>query len=221
MRINEQNKSMDMEQRDINYILPAYIRSYLFHSKNEEPEKIVFPMFPSVPHPIKQGVMVPIEWVPPLDSVAVEIAKDGEEIAEVTPEQEAVIDEKDEEAKRLKEELAKVTPAPEDLVRQEQEAAASKEEAKTESPAKAAFSVGPDQPPPDRVPKDAPGGDIGPGAHPSDMGSRDARDQAQTAKDLAEGPEIDEAAEKPYEKTIKRDEQGHPVVEDMTDEHES
>ena len=48
MRINQENKSLDMEARDLNYILPAYVRSYLFYSKNEMPAKIIFPMLASV-----------------------------------------------------------------------------------------------------------------------------------------------------------------------------
>ncbi|GAH64781.1 unnamed protein product [marine sediment metagenome] len=102
MRINAESKSVDMEARDINYILPAYVRSYLFYSKNELPEKIIFPMFPSV---IVQGKEITIEYVPPLDQLAVEIAQDGSNIAEVTPAQEAVLDEKDEEIKKLKADL--------------------------------------------------------------------------------------------------------------------
>ena len=103
MRINQENKSMDIESRDINYILPAYVRSYQFHMKNELPTKIIFPMFVSVK---AGGVDIPIEWVPPLEPIATEIAKDGNNVAEVTEEQEAALDEKDAEIARLKAELA-------------------------------------------------------------------------------------------------------------------
>ncbi|KKK56895.1 hypothetical protein LCGC14_3059940, partial [marine sediment metagenome] len=92
MRVNLDNKSLDIEARDVNYILPAYIRSYQFYSKNEIPTKIIFPMFVSVR---AAGVDIPIEWVPPLDPVAAEIASDGNNVAEVTEEQEVVLDEKD------------------------------------------------------------------------------------------------------------------------------
>ena len=253
MIINSDNKTMDLEARDINYILPAYLRSYQFHSKNELPTKIIFPMFPSVK--AANGVDIPIEYVPPLDAIAVEIQKDGSNVAEVTPEQEAVIDEKDAEIARLKEELAQtgrggeegggteptsyttppstmgVSPDPDtEEVTSEQltdEAADlkleedAKPEAGTESPAKAAFKVDPDpkhQPAPERKPKQPPGGDIGIGQPPSDMHPRDRRDQSRTAKDLQVEPEIEGTAEKPFEKEIKRDEKGNPVVEEKPNE---
>ena len=148
MRVNQENKSVDMEVRDINYILPAYVRSYMFYSKNEMPEKIVFPMFPSV---LVQGKEIPIEYVAPDSPMAVEIKEDGKEVAEVTPEQEATLDEKDDRIKELKEEV--LTPTPEDLIRQneetiqqlEDETADAKLEVDTDipeevSPARAAFA---------------------------------------------------------------------------------
>lgn len=171
MRINQENKSVDMEARDINYILPAYVRSYLFYNKNEMPEKIIFPMFPSVKVGDKD---IPIEYVPPLDAIAVEIAENGKSVAEVTPEREAVLDEKDERIKELKAEVAvkpedilepiepgsdeaisKGAPAPEDLIRQQQETIEQLEDETAdlqlevdtsppaESPARAAFQVDP------------------------------------------------------------------------------
>lgn len=258
MRINQENKSLDMEIRDINFILPPYVRSYQFYCKGEAPEKIVFPMFPSVDivgedreiHPM------PIEWVSPESPVAKEIAKDGAEISEVTPEQEAELDEKDKEIATLKKQIADLitpstrtlkedesalTPAPEDILRQQEEDALAEQEAAmtteaeaevkaaaehAESPARAAFAeVEPtaeekakiEASQPVRQPKQPPGGDIGPGQPPSDMGARDSRDQVRTARDLIEEPEIEGAEEKPYEKEIKRDDQGNPIIEDKPD----
>ncbi len=262
MIVNSENKSMDMEVRDINYILPAYVKSYLFISRNEMPKKITFPMFPSVK---VNGIDIPIEYVPPLDEIALKISKDGKDVAEVTPAQEAALDEKDEEIKRLRNELTQtglggeqeeeitpeqledeaagkkleedteVVPAPEDLIRQEQETADEVTEGLTEeeqtyeaakadqpkaSPAKAAFTIDPNpshQPPPGRQPKQPPGGDLGPGAGPSDMQSRQRGDQTRTARDLIDEPEIseaEEAGEKEFEKPVSRDEKGNPVVED-------
>lgn len=112
MRINYQNKTMDMEVRDMNYILPAYLRSYQFHSQNELPTRIIFPMFASVK--AANGVDIPIEYVPPLEAIAVEIQKDGSNVAEVTPEQEVVLDEKDAEIARLKAELTQTGQGEED-----------------------------------------------------------------------------------------------------------
>ena len=45
MIINNSEKQVLMERRDIDYILPQYIRSYLYYTKNQDPEEIVFPMF--------------------------------------------------------------------------------------------------------------------------------------------------------------------------------
>ena len=236
MRINSENKSMDMESRDINYILPAYVRSYLFHSKNEMPEKIIFPMFQSVKVDDK---VIPIEYVPPLDEVATEIANDGSNVAEVTSAQEATLDEKDEEIKRLKAQVSTlettgeaqelvedikengmtIIPAPEDLIRQQEESAIP-EEPEPASKAKAAFKVDPDpthQPAPDRKPTQTPGGDIGPGAGLSDMGPRGRQDQVRTARDLLDEPDIDETKEKDFDQEVSRGDDGKPVVEDKNE----
>ena len=238
MRVNQENKSVDMESRDINYILPAYVRSYLFYNKNEMPEKIIFPMFPSV---LVQGKDIPIEYVPPLDPVAVEIAQDGAEVAEVTEEQEAVLDEKDEEIKRLKADVEGLTSqlasgpfiatdaVPDDSVSPAR-AAFAEPEPSTETivlvppkgtPPGDAEAVPTTPPPPApsvvRQPKQPPGGDIGPGSALSDMQARDRRDQVRTAKDLVDEPDINEAEEKEYEKPISRDDEGRPLVEDKMD----
>ena len=88
------------------------------------------------------------------------------------------------------------------------------------SPAKQAFaeSVEIALPVPEqRLPKQPPGGDIGAGQPLSNMGPRDARDQAMTAKALQPDADISEAKEKPFEKEIKRDEAGKPIVEDKPD----
>ncbi len=113
MRINSENNTMDMEARDIDYILPAYIRSYLYYNKNKMPDKIIFPMFASVEitGDDRQMYKVPIEWVPEISPAAQDISKDGADVAEVTPAQEAKMDEKDEEIKRLKGELEAATLA--------------------------------------------------------------------------------------------------------------
>lgn len=233
MRINDTDKQMEMEARDINYILPAYVRSYLFYSKNEMPERIIFPMFSSV---MVGSVEIPIEYVPPIDPVAVEIAQDGKDVPEVTPVQEAALDEKDEEINRLKTEISSLQSksvdsplkAIDEDETEEQTAARLEEEVggKPEpvSKARAAFTVDGNpkhQPPPDRKPNQPPGGDIGPGLGPSDMHARDRRDQARTKKDLAEEPDINEAEEKEFEKTVSRDKQGKPVVEESDDKEAS
>jgi len=227
-----------MEIRDINYILPHYITSYLFAAKNEWPEKIVFPMFESVMH---GGKKIPIEWVPPLDPRAIEIAQDGTNVPEVTPEQEAALDAKDEEIERLRKQIAglqlteqreeRSDEIPEQLPTEsepedspERKIAENYEEQPPEpaaSRAKAAFS----EPvvkspgavvalPVDRKPKMPPGGDIGTGLPLSDMHGRDRRDNARTKRDLADEPGINENEEIPYQKDVKKDSEGNIVVED-------
>jgi len=247
MIIDSEHKQMLMEVRDINYILPAYIRSYQFHSKNQIPLKIIQPMFPSVKVGNKN---IPIEYVPPLDSIATEIAKDGSNVPEVTPEQEAALDKKDEEIKKLKAEVESLTTnergeaglggTPEQVGGTQIEVTTSeqlKDEAadveleedtkvtpSPESPAKAAFKEEPSTMDdaatlvaPNRKPKQPPGGAIPPGQPLSDMGARDRNDQSRAARDLVDEPNIDGATEKPFEKTVSRGEDGKPVVEDKNE----
>ncbi len=242
MRIDDEHKQMQMEARDLNYILPAYVRSYQLHMKNEVPERIVIPMFVSVK---AGGVDIPIEWVPPLDPIAVEIAKDGSNVAEVTDEQEAVLDEKDEKIRLLKEEVAILSQTGRggEVLGGKEDTEASgnpkhevnggqAEEYESEhgdtpirpkgsvSPAKAACKTDPNpanQPAPDRRPKQPPGGDLGAGQPPSDMQPRDRRDQSRTARDLQVEPEIEGKPEKPFEKDIKRGKDGKPIVEEKPD----
>lgn len=108
MRVDHDRKSMDMERRDIEYILPAYLRLYLFQMKNEDPDVITFPMFQSVPHPIKPGVQVPIEYVPELSPVASDIEQDGSNISPTTPESEAAADKKEAEYETMKKRIAEL-----------------------------------------------------------------------------------------------------------------
>ena len=208
MRINSEQMTMDMEERDTNYVLSAYIRSYLFYTKNEDPVKIVFPMFRSVPHPTKVGVQIPIEWVPHSGEIATEISQDGMNVPEAPVVEETKLDMKDKEIEVLKARIVELEGPKSGL------GVATEPTKSTVSRAKAAFKVDTNQPPPNRKPKLPPGGDIGPGLSASDLHSRDARDQVRTMKDLAEGPEVDESEEKPFGKTISRDKEGKPVVGD-------
>jgi hypothetical protein len=176
MITNTERKTVDMEARDINFILSAYIRQYLFMSKNEDPDRIVFPMFPSVPHPTKPGVQVPIEWVPMTDPIVAEIIEDGKDVAEVTPAQEAALDEKDKQNEELKAQAAKLGVVTED----------------TKPTVKEATK------PSERVPKQPPGGDLGTG-HPDGLGSRNIRADSQIARDLAPEKEVEEEKEIPAE----------------------
>ena len=83
MIINKENKSVDIETRELNYLISALVTQYLFYTKNEMPEVITFPMYDSAKTP--HGV-IPIVWVPPLSDVAVAIVQDGSNVPEVTEE---------------------------------------------------------------------------------------------------------------------------------------
>ena len=197
MRVNLEQKTMDIEARDVNYILPAYIRSYLLYSKGADPERIVFPMFLSVLHPYK-SIQVPIQFVPLIDPTAIEIVVDGGNITEATEQQVAEADVRDEEIKRLKAELNTLQTAKN----------LTEMEAAPLAPSKATPIS-----PANRVPKMPKSGDIGSGVSPDNMGSRDERFDKQLREDLKDELDIVEKAERPYEKKISRDAQGKPVVE--------
>jgi len=175
-RHNLPNKSIDIEARDINYILGAYIRSYMFLSKNQPPEKIIFPMYPVVPHPLDPNILIPIEYIPSTDQYATDLAKDGSNVPEVTPAEEKALDTLDEKIIEAKAEITVIG----DL------------EVKTDvSPARAAMAKL------ERPPKMPPGGDIGPGTSPDNMGSRDIKLEGQIRSDLTDEPDIDESKEIP------------------------
>ncbi len=207
-------KQIQMEQRDVNYILPRYIVNYLFQSKNEDPVEIVFPMFSSVPHPTKPGVKVPIRWVPEISPEAMEIKVDGAGVAEATEEEIAAKDEVDEMRKAAK---AAIEPAPalslademgdEDAYPEELSPAraAFAEVAKEEPPAEPEAEAT-EVPPPTSSPltdvpttreiKGPPSGPTLPPGTPLDnMAPRDRTDQTRVAKDLRPEPEIDESKE--------------------------
>ena len=122
MILNQRGKTMDMESMDINYMLGAYLVNYLFDSRNEDPKSVVFPMFPSFPHPKKPGVMIPIKWIAPDDPIALGIVEDGSNIPEVTPEEEAALDAKDEEIAKLEKEVVELESKPVEAVTEESSA---------------------------------------------------------------------------------------------------
>ena len=179
MRINLENKSMDMELRDWNYLMSAYLRSYLFHSSNVIPEKIIFPMFRQVKHP-REDTFIPVEYVPDDSPIAIEVIGDGSNVPEATEEQIAEADRKDEEIGALKAEIKRLTEGgPEEPI-----------QTKPVTPVRPPKQ--PDHPLPAGTPLD-------------DMGPRDRGDQKRIAKDLAEQPDIDEEKEIPTE--IKKPEE--------------
>ncbi len=207
MRVNEQNKSMDIELREINFIMDALTTQYLYLNKNQKPEVIIFPMYKEAK--TRYG-NIPIQFVPDMSEIAQDIIRDGKDIAEVTPAQEAVIDKKDEEIKVLREELERLQAQPQRIETSEVEIGFIPPVAELESKTEDAILR---ESPSGRVPKQPPGGDIGAGS-PDGMGSRDRRDLSRTRQDLLEEPTINEDEEKSFDKSITRDESGKPVVEE-------
>jgi len=212
MIINEDNKTMEIEPRDVDYVLPAYVRLYLFQTKNEDPEKIIYPMFSSVRHPSKQGVTIPIEYVDEKSPEALAIIEDGSNIPEATPESEAAADRKEDEYDAMKgkiaaleEELAatKGTVVELDFAKAEAEFAGINQEtiaqaiaeSTDDSPAKAAFkeqmtqeaqaAIESIQPTPARIALAKQPEHMIPPGMPLDLGgARDAADQKRIARDL-------------------------------------
>lgn len=80
MRINLAKESMDMERRDFDFLLSAYMRSYLLESKSKAPKEVVFPLFQSVPHPYDEGIVIPVRYVKPGSAEAVDIEEDGSNV---------------------------------------------------------------------------------------------------------------------------------------------
>ena len=82
MRINSDNKSIDIEERDINFIIDNYAVSYKFHTKNAPIDRIIIPMFTVAK--TRYGD-IPIEFVPDMSAYAKELVDDGKAVAEISP----------------------------------------------------------------------------------------------------------------------------------------
>jgi len=194
MIIDDKNKQILMEARDINFIIPQYIRQYLFAMRNEDPIKIVFPKFPSAPHPHKPGVKIPIEYIEIDSQKAAEIAKDGSNVPETPQAVEEVAEP----------ESDKQSGGEEDgMGSQSAEAQDDKDIGITENGAKEGEPISiqgatQEHKSIPRQPKQPPGGDIGSG-HPDGMQSRDARLDSKIAADLKPEPQVAEDKEIPTE----------------------
>jgi hypothetical protein len=215
MRVNKERKSVDIEERDIEYVMQAYIRLYLFNAKNEEPEKIIMPMFREVPHPYTKGKSIPIEYIPDTSPIALEIKEDGGDIPKATEKSEAKADEEESAYNRTKDEIAKVekeaAKANEEIAKQDinpsEEEARAAAHSKAISPARAAFaSQEPDPKLKGRVAKTAPGGALEPGT-PSDYGpKRSSADVKVVRQAMAKEKDTsnEEALEMPDDEIVKR-----------------
>lgn len=104
MIVDAEMKQILIEPRDINFFLQAYINQYMYIRKGESPERILFPKYRSVPHPTAES-QVFVEWLELDDPYAQGIIHDGKDIPEITPEVEQMLNDKDEEIRRLKEQL--------------------------------------------------------------------------------------------------------------------
>lgn len=105
MIVDGERKTLSIEPRDINFFLTAYVAQYMAIRKGESPDKIVFPMYPTVPHPTID-TEVAIDWIDIFSDEAQSIVFDGSNVEELSEEQKAVLDAKDEEIRALKEELS-------------------------------------------------------------------------------------------------------------------
>lgn len=195
MRINDGRRTVDMEERDLNYMLPAYVRSYSFYMKNELPVAIVVPMIASVNF---NGVPIPIHWVEPGSPEADELKVDASNVQDATEAEIAAKDAKDEQRKIALGQIAEAT---------------KETEVKT-SPARDALKslqsnipAGPiDQPPAGREAK-GPTNPAPPDSSPDNMHSRDAGMQKAVAKDIAPDKPVDEEKEKEVEEGAIKKEQ--------------
>ncbi len=207
MIVNEQNKSMDIESRDINYLLSAYLRMYLFQTRNVDPEKIIFPMFRSVPHPFKKGMQIPVEYVPDDSPVALTIKEEGSNVPETTPLSEATADAKEKEYQHMKKRIAELEAEvtstllgehPAEVIEVHNDSAKDKDTAIS----------GVDeahQPSPSRLAKIKVAGNPAPTGSPTDYGSkRDPADARRIAQDLLPEKEINEEDEKPGNDIVDR-----------------
>ena len=84
MLVDDKNQQLQMEPRDWNMIMPAYLRQYLFLSKNTDPLEVVFIMFESVQHPYKPEVKVPVRYISADSGEARAIMNDGSNVPEAT-----------------------------------------------------------------------------------------------------------------------------------------
>jgi len=199
MIIDKENNRILIEPRDINYILPAYVRQYLFHTRNQKLEAIVFPMFESVPHPVDYTA-VPIEWIASTDPVAISIIEDGKDVGEVTADVEAEIDRLEDQVKEAKAALESIGGEEDGMGSQLQTEIATSESAAIDdskaAPPKSKAKLASERMAA-RQPKMPPGGDIGAGS-PSDLSARDVRLEKQIRQDLRDEPTVSEAEEKEY-----------------------
>lgn len=221
MRINADRKTIDIEERDVEYVMQAYVRLYLFNQKNAEPEKIIFPMFDKVPHPLIKGKFIPIEYIPSTSPIAIEIVHDGSNVPKASEESVAKADKAEKDYDKTKDAIQKLEdevapPAidpdnpPDHMKVSAARAAFAEPEKEPEKPPSAIAGVDSKTlPTPERIAKakEPPGGAIPPGQSTDYGGRRDAADQRRVARDLAPEKDIseeEEAHEKPADDIAQR-----------------
>ena len=187
---------MDIEDRDVHYFMRAYLANYMYMSKNILPDKVVFPLFDTIPN--GKGGIIPIEWAPYFDPAAVEIRLDGSNIPEATEEHLEILEKKEQEIKRLKVELAAAL-----------ESTNEASVVPAEDPPNLSTLVDTPStyvgPPINLEPTMPPGGDIGPGAVVDDMGSRDIMADRNISRDLRDDPDINEDEQRDLDHEIKQE----------------
>jgi hypothetical protein len=195
MRINIENKSMDIEARDINFIIDQYAINYKFASRNTPLECIVIPMFAVAK--TRYGD-IPIQFVPDISNYAKELAEDGKTVVEATPEQTDEIAKED----------AKMQQATKEIKKAFAESPIAREPNKdTKYEIGIGKAVGKDYSVTTRIPKQPAGPIIPPGSGGLSLSPRDPADLRHTAMDLAPEKDIDESKQKNI--SVSKDESGN------------
>lgn len=181
MRINQENQSMDIEIRDLNFIIDQYAINYKFATKNAPLERVIIPMFGTAK--TRYGE-IPIEFVPDVSGYVKELVEDGKAVAEASPQQADEIAVQDAKKQHIASELGTVigkTTVPELSVQK-----ISKVDT-------------------NRVPKQPSGPIIPPGSGGLSLSPRDPADLRHTAADLAPEKDIDENKQKAVEVKVGED----------------
>ena len=90
MRVNNETKSMDIEPREINFLVDHYMAGYLMRNNNIMPEVVTFPLYTTA-HTQNYGD-IPIRFVKMNSQEAWDIVEDGKNVPEATNEEIAELD---------------------------------------------------------------------------------------------------------------------------------
>jgi hypothetical protein len=194
VRINTENNSIDIEARDINFILDNYAVSYKFSTKNAPIDRVIIPMFATTK--TRYGE-IKIEFVPDTSAFAKELVEDGEAVKEVSPVQAdelAVQDARVQHLTAAKEYIDKATGYA----------------GKPVLPPANPVVTAPVKTPIAREPKQPSGTIIPPGSGGLGLAPRDPNDLRHTKQDIAPEKDIDESKEKAV--NVSKDDSGNKRI---------